>query len=397
MSATSTTNSTLLQISTLTNVVVLICMLALTQTSLFEPSSSPSNEDQLHQKMGRTVSKASTPYTSTACNSSSTPIAPEAAASRTDKSLTDKSLSSTAFPLYNAKPGNFSLLSDRGVVAGTCVDAGWDYVFSYSQDTRSPEWDASAVASHRTKGKYAALCGYGYDTFFDGIGTTSTENERVMLDIGANMGLSLFPYYTKRWKIIAFEPIPDNLNTIRRNIYLNGIQDNDIALVQGAVTNTSGTVQIYAPKGRADNSAMSKAASTRNVGGKADALTVPAIQIDAYLDSAVDPNLKKRIAFIKIDTQGHEMSVLQGMKRFLSNPPSTETLGGLSFIVQAEFDPKLQRASGNNPNDMLTFMRDLGYEVRCQFDDVQPIPPLNVPTCKDVIFSFGKPVKPTAA
>lgn len=82
------------------------------------------------------------------------------------------------------------------------------------------------------------------------------------------------------------------------------------------------------------------------------------------------------------------------MKKFLSNPPSKEDLGGWSFVVIAEYHRKLQQASGYGPNEMLDFMRNLGYEVRCNMADNEPILPPTFPGCADVIFSKGKPVKP---
>lgn len=310
----------------------------------------------------------------------------ELAGSVADDSI---SLASTAYPLANPRD-DFTLLEDRGVVAGTCSDQGWNYVFSFSNDKRTSGWDTQSVKSHRTPGVSSPLCGYGYDSYFDGAST-----KHVMLDIGANMGLSLMPYYAKGWKVIAFEPIPDNVRAIRRNIFINRIRDDQVALVAGAVTNqSSGVLEVYAPKGRTDNTAVSREGSTLNVGGTADVFNVTAVQIDDYIDNAVSADLRKNIMLVKIDTQGHELSVLQGMKKFLSNPPSTKDLGGWSFSVVAEYDVKLQAASGHGPNEMLDFMRNLGYEVRCQRMADTPIVSPNLPNCPDVIFTKGKPVKP---
>lgn len=125
--------------------------------------------------------------------------------------------------------------------------------------------------------------------------------------------------------------------------------------------------------------------------GEIDVLSITGIEIDKYIENAVSPKLGKQILFVKIDTQGHELSVLQGMKRFLLDPPSLEDLGGWSFIVFAEYYPNLQKAAGHGPNDMLDFMRDMGYEVRCSYDDDTPIVSPGIPTCSDVIFSKGKP------
>jgi len=307
------------------------------------------------------------------------------------ESSLESSLESRAYPLANPKIG-FSLLDDRGVVAGTCADEGWDYVFSYASDLRTKKWDEAAMKSHRSPGIAAPLCGYGYHNYFEGAYDNNTNP--LMLDIGANMGLSMMPYYARGWKVIAFEPIPDNINTLRRNLFINGIPEDRIALVHGAVTNATGVLQIYAPRGRTDNTAISQKGSTLNVKGKVDVFNVSAIVIDKYIDNAVSENLRNSIMLIKIDTQGHELNVLQGMKKFLSSPPSKEALGGWSFVVVAEYHEKLQRAAGHEPNEMLDFMRNMGYEVRCSMEDELPILSPEVPHCPDVIFSIGKPVKP---
>eukprot|EP00985_Skeletonema_marinoi_P031263 scaffold37352_cov153-Skeletonema_marinoi.AAC.1 len=300
------------------------------------------------------------------------------------------SLASTAYPLANPKPG-FSLLGDRGVVAGTCADIGWNYVFSYAEDIRSQKWDLQALKSHRTQGVATKLCGYGYDKYFDG------ARGYTMLDIGANMGLSLMPYYSKGWKVVAFEPIKDNINTLRRNLFINGITEDQVALVEGAVTNQSGILEIYAPRGRTDNTALSRKGSTLNVGGDVDVEKVTAIEIDTYINNAVSSDLRRNIMLVKIDTQGHELNVLQGMKSFLSAPPSNEDLGGWSFVVVAEYHVGLQKAAGHDPNEVLNFMRSLGYEVRCKLTDIDPILSPASPKCGDVIFSKGKPTKPESS
>jgi len=318
--------------------------------------------------------------------SSKSAIKPTAA--RVESSVTRRaedgvpmSLASTTLPLENPKPG-FSLLKDRGVVAGTCADTGYEYIFSFAEDLRTEEWDKVAVKSHRNKGVSNSLCGYGFHNEHAAAGMAG----HIMIDIGANMGLSLFPYFAKGWKIIAFEPVLDNINTIRRNIFINGVREDQIALVHAAVSDTNGNITIYAPKGRTDNTAISKVSSTTNVGGKADAYEVPAVTIDSYLHGALEPRIRKMIALVKIDTQGHELNVLQGMEKFLSDPPTKEDLGGVTFSVIAEYAPNLQIASGHDPDEMLQFMRGLGYVVRCEYGG-DPIIHPNRPICADVIFT----------
>jgi len=303
------------------------------------------------------------------------------------------SLASAVCPLANPEPG-YSLVGDRGVVASTCADEGWDFVFSVPPNHKlTSDWDKEAVRSLRTPGvplKFwgGTLCGYGYEPFFSG------SDNHIMLDIGANIGQTLFNYYARGWRVVAFEPVPENVNTIRRNIFINGVGSDRIALVNGVASNHSGAIEIYTPKGWSDSTSVSQegVAAWKGI----DIHKVSAIEVDEYIDAAKSPHFRNKIMFVKIDTQGHELSVLQGMKKFLSDPPSTEDLGGWSFIVKAEYDADLQKKSGHGPNDMLDFMWGLGYEVRCEITDDKPIEKPNLPKCADVYFSKGKPVKPSA-
>lgn len=81
-----------------------------------------------------------------------------------------------------------------------------------------------------------------------------------MLDIGANQGKALLPYYARCFCVIAFEPIPDNVRTIQRNLFINGIKEEDrVALVEGSVSNQSaGVMAIYTPQGRVSHPCLCK-------------------------------------------------------------------------------------------------------------------------------------------
>ena len=249
------------------------------------------------------------------------------------------------------------------MAGGTCADEGWDYVFSFPPNNKfTPDWDQAAVRSHRNPGvafKAAyQLCGYGFEPHFSG------ADNHIMLDIGANIGQTLFNYYSRGWRVVAFEPVPENVDTICRNIFINGVTSDRIALVGGAGSNFSRFVEIDTSRGWSDSTSISQ----KGVAGwktKVDVHNVTTIAVDDYIDNAKSINFRNKIMFVKIDTQGHELSVLQGMKKFLSNPPTVEDLGGWSFIVKAEYSVKLQKDSGHRPNDMLDFMRGMGYEVRC--------------------------------
>ena len=168
-----------------------------------------------------------------------------------------------------------------------------------------------------------------------------------------------------------------------------------MVLVHAAVGDTDGNITIYDVPGRSDNAAIGEKAATQNLGAmEKRALTVPIVSLDTYLDGAA-PELRMKIAFIKIDVQGSELLVLRGMRRLLKTPPTPAMLGGYSFVVKAEYDPSLQASSGHKAGAMLQYMHELGYEMRCGMSDDQPLPMDKRPNCPDVFFSKGKPLLPT--
>jgi FkbM family methyltransferase len=186
--------------------------------------------------------------------------------------------------------------------------------------------------------------------------------DALMVDVGSNVGLASMPVAAMGRKVIAFEPVPSNQRAFMLSVCVNGFADR-VTLVRAAVGGASGTADIYVPRGRADNTAIGKGASTANVGGSADALRVPVVTLDTFLR----PEDIKRIWLIKIDVQGYELRVLEGARAVLGAlPPST--------WVVAEHDPKLMAASGvEDTTADIAFMASLGFSVHLAWKgDVVP-------------------------
>ena len=61
------------------------------------------------------------------------------------------------------------------------------------------------------------------------------------------------------------------------------------------------------------------------------------------------------VFMLKIDSQGHEMSVLRGAEAYIRARPV--------YLIQLEFSPMGLKAAGVNPLDLLKFVSDdLGYQ-----------------------------------
>ena len=176
--------------------------------------------------------------------------------------------------------------------------------------------------------------------------------DALMVDVGANIGLASMPVAAMGREVIAFEPVPSNQRAYMLSVCVNGFAGH-VTLVGAAVGASSGSADIFVPRGRADNTALGKDVSTANVGGEADSIRVPVVTLDAILR----PEDVRRIWLLKIDVQGYELRVLEGARAVLGALPH-------SAWVVAEHDPKLMAASGlADTTADIAFMASLGFSA----------------------------------
>lgn len=128
----------------------------------------------------------------------------------------------------------------------------------------------------------------------------------LVVDVGAHIGyftLLLRKLVGSRGRVVAFEPWPPVAAVLKRNATMNGYQD--IIIEQRAVTDETRLITM-APRNDHPLSSMSAMAT-------AGAVVVDAVSLDDYF-SPSDP-----VSFVKIDVEGAERLVLQGMQRILTD------------------------------------------------------------------------------
>jgi FkbM family methyltransferase len=145
-------------------------------------------------------------------------------------------------------------------------------------------------------------------------------NGDFVVEIGGHIGyMSLYFAHLvgSQGRVVVFEPGPNNLPYIRTNVQHHP----NVRLIEEAVTDFTGSVTLYTEDLSGQNNSLLERYSVfeanmraTDVGQiKRDSIAVPCTTLDAFLDS-VGPDVP---SFVKIDAEGSELSVLQGMKRWL--------------------------------------------------------------------------------
>jgi FkbM family methyltransferase len=130
-------------------------------------------------------------------------------------------------------------------------------------------------------------------------------------DVGANIGIYtvvLAAAIGAGGRVLAFEPAPESVERLRRNLRLNGLSNVDVLPL--AVGASSESVALYLSDDAACHSASAVAAERR--GGRS--LTVAASSLDTVWNEVRRP----QVSVVKIDVEGTELGVLEGASEFLA-------------------------------------------------------------------------------
>jgi FkbM family methyltransferase len=174
--------------------------------------------------------------------------------------------------------------------------------------------------------------------------------DSVCLDIGANIGLHtivMSHYVGSSGKVFAFEPEAHNFQLLRQNLRMNKA-DNVIAL-ESAVGSRESTCRLSL---NSSNFGDHRVSTSAPVNGNFQ--EVPLITIDGQLRELPDGAVK----FIKIDVQGFEYEVMQGMTTTLKRNPDV--------VIFIEVFPVALRGAGTSATELMQFFRDqkmVGWEI----------------------------------
>lgn len=153
--------------------------------------------------------------------------------------------------------------------------------------------------------------------------------DRDFIDIGANVGFFSIHLAMQAGcrKVLSIEPNPRAYAYLERNIAQNEVADR-VEVVRRAVASESAELELVAFEGREEYSSISSNVHPGVQGLKETRYKVQAEPLDLILEGrSIEPGL------IKIDAEGAELQVLQGMEKTIATfrPVLICEVGGSTF------------------------------------------------------------------
>jgi FkbM family methyltransferase len=171
----------------------------------------------------------------------------------------------------------------------------------------------------------------------------------VFYDIGANMGIYTIPAAHRvgdGGAVYAFEPHVANVVSLLRNVACNDLQDR-VKVLSCALHNTSGFFD-FNYRNWTSGSSMSQLEGEVDPYGAPLDLVGSELKVATTADELVERGMIKPATAIKIDVDGNELLILQGMQALLSgtDPPRS---------VQVEVNP-------GEREELHAYMESCGFE-----------------------------------
>ena len=174
-----------------------------------------------------------------------------------------------------------------------------------------------------------------------------------ILDIGANIGYTACIFAAARKqpaKIYAFEPDAASFATLGETIRRKGL-DGVVEIFPMAVGSVDGSLEFWHNE---EHSADHRVVTEQFRASRTMAEKITKVAVTS-VDNFVEARDLQKISFIKIDVQGYELAVCEGMRRTLEKAPSVS--------IAFEYAPEGMRELGFEPSALLDFFRSRGYRL----------------------------------
>ncbi len=151
--------------------------------------------------------------------------------------------------------------------------------------------------------------------------STRLKSGQVFFDVGANAGYFTLVGAKKvgaLGKVVAFDPVPKNVETVLEQVRLNDLED--LCVVEPfAISSFSGVTQLAIPSRNA-NAHLADIEAPHIKPEKNTNIEVKSVTFDDYVETHVKPNL------VKVDIEGAEVEALRGAVNLLRSSEAPEWL-----------------------------------------------------------------------
>lgn len=172
-----------------------------------------------------------------------------------------------------------------------------------------------------------------------------TKDGSLFIDVGAHYGFYTLLVGTKNKnsRIIAFEPVPENCEILEKSLQLNNVENVELHNLAISDKNETGVFNIAACSSRGG---FHQAPLSRTI----RTIEVKIVTLDSFLQG-----IPQTPVVVKIDTEGHEIHVLEGMKNIIEEAEDVKL-----FI---EFSPSCIKSGGYQPADLLNKISQFGFDM----------------------------------
>ena len=170
-----------------------------------------------------------------------------------------------------------------------------------------------------------------------------------VIDVGAHIG-----YYTKNFshltgpagRVFAIEPSPENFGVLVDNLKSWG--RNNVTAYNNAASDRSGMVNLHISPGHSNHSLVAGYTPAEKT------IPIQALRLDDLLP-------EQKIDFIKIDVEGYEPHVINGMRNLIRASEDIVMLVEYNRVALAKDNP--------SPQSLLDLLTKLGFQYQAILED----------------------------
>ncbi|MGZ4938529.1 MAG: FkbM family methyltransferase [Halobacteriota archaeon] len=176
----------------------------------------------------------------------------------------------------------------------------------------------------------------------------------IVMDVGANIG-----YYSlvaarcvgEKGRVYAFEPDPINFGMLTKNVNANAFTN--VVTIRKAVCAATGTAQLLQKKASTHSLFDHPLAPTKQ------SVQVETVAMDDFL-STLSHEDQQRVTLVKIDAEGAEPLILEGLASFIKRKSA---LIIICELIPGFYTPDHPSRNVRAPADLVSLFRTLGFSV----------------------------------